>query len=114
MARPAAVVVASAILIGCGSDNLVSANGSPDRALSLAVGQDLALTFQSIGPGEYVSPPTISSPVVEFRDVALVTPAVPASVTQRFRFRAVAPGQAVIRFEHTGQGPAVEDTVNVQ
>ena len=114
ISRMAVAVVAAAMLPGCGSDNLVSANGGPDRTLSLAVGQELALTFQSIGPGEYASPPAISSPAVEFRDVALVTPAVPAGVTQRFRFRAVAPGQAVIRFEHTGQGPAVEDTVDVQ
>ena len=108
------VALALALALGCGSDDLVTANGAPDRSLSLAPGQQLELTLQSIGPGGYISPPAISSPAVQFIDVVVVTPAVPAGVTQRFRFRAVAPGQAVVTLQHTGQSAAVEDTINVR
>jgi hypothetical protein len=55
----------------------------------------------------------VSSAAVRFLDVRLVTPAVPAGPTQRFRFEAVGPGLAVIVFHHTVQGPAIEDTIDV-
>jgi hypothetical protein len=107
------LILALGLVAGCGSD-IVSENGVPDRTFALAVGSQLELTFQSIGPGEYLSPPAISSGAVEFLEVSLLTPGVPAGVTQRFRFRAALPGQAVITFQHTGQNPTVKDTVNVQ
>ena len=108
------LAVGLALALGCRSDDLVTANGAPDRSMSVAPGQHLELTLQSIGPGEYISPPAISSPAVQFIDVGLVTPAVPAGITQRFRFRALAPGQAVVTFQHTGRNPAVEDTIDVR
>jgi hypothetical protein len=33
--------------------------------------------------------------------------------TQRFRFKAAASGRAIISFQHTGQNPAIQDTVDV-
>jgi hypothetical protein len=87
--------------------------------LSLNVGQTLELTLQTIAPGEYASPLTISSTAIQFIDVKLVTPGVPAGVTQQFRFRAAAPGRAVIVFRHTGEssdpgaGLTVHDTIEV-
>jgi hypothetical protein len=101
------------------SDDVVGSNGIPSRSMSLKVGETLELTLQSIGPGEYASPPAISSASLRFLDVSLVTPAVPAGVTQKFRFRAQAAGRAVITFEHTGQssdrgaGLTIQDTVEV-
>lgn len=59
--RIRALTLPLALLLGCASDDLVSANGPPNRTLALALGQELGLTLQSIGPGEYASPPTISS-----------------------------------------------------
>jgi hypothetical protein len=104
----------AALLAACRAENLVSIPGTPDRTVFVAVGQELDMTLQTIGPGEYASPPTISSGALRFLDVIMVTPAVPAGPTQRFRFRAEAPGQAVVTFHPTGQSPAVEDTVNVR
>src|SRR4051812_8851233 len=95
------VMATLAFLAACNSDDLVSARATPDRMLSLSVGQELDLTLQTVGPGEYISPPAISSAAVHFLDVSLVSPAVPAGPTQRFRFRAEAPGQAVLTFQHT-------------
>ena len=99
-------------LAGCGQGPF-EANGIPSQTLSMMAGRELDLTLQTIGPGEYVSPPSVSSAVLRFLSVRLVTPPVPAGVTQRFRFEAVAPGTAVIVFHHTDDDPTIEDTVDV-
>ena len=98
-------------LAGC-SQGPLEANGSPSHTISIKAGRELELTLQTIGPGEYVSPPLVSSAAVRFLDVRQGTP-VPAGATQRFRFEAVAPGVAVIVFHHNLQGPTIEDTINV-
>lgn len=107
------VVSVGIMLMACSGDRLLSVDATPERAISLAAGHEFELTVQTIGPGEYLSPPTISSPSVSFVSVSLVSPAVPAGPTQRFRFRAEAPGQAVITFSHTDQNPNVVDTIDV-
>ena len=99
-------------LVGCGQGPL-EANGVPSQTLTIKAGRELELTLQTIGPGEYASPPLVSSAAVRFLDVWLVAPNVPAGPTQRFRFEAVRPGVAVIVFQHTAQGLTIEDTVNV-
>ncbi|HEX3197177.1 MAG TPA: hypothetical protein VHR39_06420 [Propionibacteriaceae bacterium] len=104
--------VVALALVGCGQGPF-EANGIPSRTVSIEAGRELDLTLQTIGPGEYASPPSVSSAVVRFLDVQLVTPPVPAGPTQRFRFETVAPGMAVIVFHHTAQAPTVEDTVTV-
>jgi hypothetical protein len=100
-------------LAGCGGSP-TEVNGSRGQTLSVTAGQELSLTLQSIGPGEYVSPPTVSSSALSFLDVQLVGPAVPAGVTQRFRFAALRHGRAIVVFHHTGQSRTVEDTVDVR
>ena len=106
------IVGAGLGLVGCGQGP-VEENGAPSHTLTVKAGRELELTLQTVGPGEYASPPSLSSGAVRFLDVQLVTPAVPAGPTQRFRFEAVQPGDAVIVFHHTGQDPTVEDTVHV-
>ena len=107
------LTVAIFLLGACGLEPL-SVSGSPSRTLSVAVGQELNVALQTIGPGEYEVPPAISSPSLRFIDVALVTPHVPAGPTQRFRFRAESRGQAIILFRHSGNNSAVSDTVEVR
>lgn len=109
---PLGGLIAALGLLGCG-ESPVEANASPSHTLSIKAGRELELTLQTIGPGEYASPPLVSSAVVRFLDVRQVTPPVPAGPTQRFRFEAVARGVAVIVFHHTAEGPTIEDTVNV-
>ncbi len=101
------------LLAACGTEPL-AVSGSPNRTLFVALGQELDLTLQTVGPGEYQSPPTVSSPSIRFLDVAFVGPAVPAGPTQRFRFQAEAPGEAIILFQHSGSNPPVSDTVEVR
>jgi glutamine synthetase type III len=116
--RILSLLSAIAVVAAC-SDDIVGANGVPSRSMSLKVGETLELTLQSIDPGEYASPPAISSALLRFLDVSLVTPAVPAGVTQKFRFSGQAAGRAVITFEQTGQssdpgaGLTIQDTVEV-
>jgi hypothetical protein len=107
------MIMILALLPACGADQALSVNGITTRTVSVRVGQDLDLTLQTIGPGQYVSPPSVSSGSLRFLDAAFVGPFVPAGPTQRFHFKADAPGQAVITFGHTGQNPVVQDTVNV-
>lgn len=97
--------------MGCGQAPL-EANGVPSQTLSIKAGRELELTLYTTGPGEYASPPLVSSPAVRFLDVRLGVPN-PAGPIQRFRSEAVRPGVAVIVFQHTVQGPTIEDTVNV-
>jgi len=104
---------AALLLIACGAEPLAQ-DGAPGKTVLVRVGQSLDLKLQTIGPGEYASPPTISSAAVRFLGVSLIGPPVPAGVTQRFSFQAVAPGSAIIVFRHTGQNPVVEDTVEVR
>lgn len=102
--------------LGCRAENAVAVVG-PDassHALAVRVGTEVRIRLQSIGPGEYASPPTISSASLRFEDVVLAAPHVPAGVTQEFRFTAVAKGQAVVAFTHSDNGPMIQDTVNVR
>jgi hypothetical protein len=110
--RSAVAVGAALALVACG-DNPLAVNGTPGRTIKVATGQEFTLKLQTIGPGEYASPPTISSPALQYLGVSFATPAVPAGPTQLFLFRAAAHGQAVVTFVHTGSNPSVEDTVVV-
>lgn len=103
-------------LAGCGESDPVWIDVARTESQTITVdpGAQFAITLQTIGPGAYESPPSISSPAVDFVDVTLVSPYVPAGPTQRFRFRAVEPGRAVIVFRHTGTMPEVRDTVQVR
>ena len=105
-------VLVIAGLLGC-SDGPLEVAGTPSQTLSIQAGRRLELTFQTVGPGEYASPPAVGSSAVRFLSMDVVTPAVPAGVTQRFRFEAVRPGVAVIVFHHTAGGATIEDTVQV-
>ena len=99
------------LLVACSEP--LSLDGIPSRTFSVRVGQELDLTLQTVGPGTYQSPPTISSSSLRFLDMTFVGPPVPAGPTQRYRFKAEAPGHAVILFQHSGNNLAVSDTVEV-
>jgi len=83
------------------------------ETLRIAVGQELDLTFQTIGPGEYESRPSISSSSLQFLDVTAFRPAPRAGLAQRFRFKGAIPGQAIVVIHHSGNSPVIHDTVNV-
>ncbi len=111
----ARVAGALCFLAGCTTEPLepLKVRGSQGQTFSLAVGQELDVTLQTIGPGQYESPPSVSSLSLRFLDVAFVGPFVPAGPTQEFRFEGTAPGQAIVVFTHSGNNPTITDTVNV-
>ena|SRR2546425_7531324 len=88
--------------------------GTEGQTLRVAVGEELELILHTVGPGEYQSPPTVSSPSLQFLDATLVYPNRPSGLTQRFRFKGVAPGQAIVVIRHSGNSPVMSDTVNVR
>jgi len=85
------------------------------ETLRIAVGEELELTFQTrpSDPGEYESPPSISSSSLQFLDVTAFRPAPQAGLAQRFRFKGAIPGRAIVVIHHTGKSPVIRDTVNV-
>lgn len=89
-------------------------SGQPGRTVQVTVHGEVQLRLQSIGPGEYVSPPQLSSAAVRFVGASLTGPAVPAGVTQLFSFVGAAPGTAIVTFVHTGTSGTIVDTIHVQ
>jgi hypothetical protein len=102
--------------LACGGSNPVSVSirGDTSQSLTVPAGTNFTVTLQTIGPGEYSSPPSVSSAAVHFLDASLVGPYVPAGPTQQFRFAALVPGKAIVVFQNTGMTSTVEDTVNVR
>lgn len=88
--------------------------GAPPRTMSVALNQELRVKLQTVGPGQYVSPPTLTGSALRFLGADVVGPYLPGGPTQEFRFKAVARGQTIIEFHHTQSGPAVSDTVIVR
>jgi hypothetical protein len=117
--RTVAALAMLAVLAGCASSSTlvdVPADGH-SRTIHADAGQEIAVTLGNVGPGTYGSPPVISSPVLSFVDVAVVPPYSPAGPTQRFRFRAVSSGRAVVRFQRvldTSVLMVVEDTIQIR
>lgn len=106
----------------CGGKNPVSVSitGSNNQSFTVPAGTEFTVTLQNIGPGEYSSPPSVSSGAVQFLDVSIVGPNIPAGPKQQFRFNAATRGTAIVVFRRTGAGagpemlPSVEDTVQVR
>ena len=105
-------------MTGCGSPSSPSGNelslGSGDngRVLSVRPGDEIHVTLQTIGPGEYELS-NVSSSAVVFLGVSFVTPVNPGGPRQLFQFRIVAVGRADISMPHTGLNPRFGITVDV-
>jgi len=84
------------------------------ETLRIAVGEELDLTLQTVGPGEYQSPPSVSSSSLQFLDATPITPTSRWGIAQVFRFKGVASGQAIVVIRHSGNSPVMSDTVNVR
>ncbi|AHG92884.1 hypothetical protein J421_5349 (plasmid) [Gemmatirosa kalamazoonensis] len=109
-AGAAALLLFVGIVGGC--DDPVSVSGE-NRRVSAGVGTEVVITLGTVRPGEFASPPEISSPSLEFVEMSYVG-ALPGGPTQRFRLRTVARGRAVVTFRHTFASRVVSDTVDVR
>jgi hypothetical protein len=89
-------------------------SGDNGRRLSVGLGDEIDVTLQTIGPGQYDERPSVSSPAVVFSNVSILTPPNPGGPRQLFQFTAAAAGDAVISIPHTVQNLRFEITVDVR
>ena len=107
------ILAAAVLLTACAKDPL-AVRSTQSQTLTIAVGQELDLTVGTVGPGEYESPPSISSTALRFLDAKVVPPYLPSGPTQLFRFQAEARGLALVVIRHSGNDPTIQDTVVVR
>ena len=78
--------------------NPVEVNGGAATSFSIALGQEIDIFLQTIGPGEYGAPPTVNGSAITFLEVTPGGLNDPGGPTQLFHFRGVEPGTAIITF----------------
>lgn len=101
--------------VACSADHLVSiGTGVDNHRVTTGIGGQGEVRLWGGGMGEYASPPTISGPAVTFLDVTDDGPPNPGGPTQRFRFRAVVRGTAIVTFTPLSVAPVVVDTIVVE
>ncbi|HEX8850518.1 MAG TPA: hypothetical protein VF761_13385 [Gemmatimonadaceae bacterium] len=112
------VALSTAGAFACGGPSIVGLEvGGRNQTIVAVQGQEIAVTLGNVGPATYASPPAISSSALTFLGVEVVPPYTPAGPTQRFRFRAVRAGQAIVTFRRVlGDSlvSVVEDTIRVR
>jgi len=109
------ILALTAAALSCGADGIVALNANErNRRVAARVGDRIDITLHTIGPGEFASPPAISSPAVVFLDVAYCGDPNPGGPIQCFHFRATQPGLAVITFTPTFVNAVVQDTIDVR
>jgi hypothetical protein len=103
-------VAGAALLLGqaCSSSGSASRleleNGDSGRTVVVAVGDEIRVTLQTIGPGQYGSP-TVSSGAVGFLGASPAGDPNPGGPRQLYRFEATASGRAEISIAHEGGVP---------
>lgn len=108
------VALVCVLLGACNGTSPLEVYGVPSSTLSIDVGQEVLITMRTIGPGDYVTPPVIAGSAIAFLGMSPPAVQVPAGVTQVFRFKGTARGQAIILFHNTDSHNAdVSDTVVV-
>jgi hypothetical protein len=112
---PLFVLVAAFLVESCHSPTgPLEALGTP-ATFSVVVNQEIDITTQTIGDGEFVVPPTVSGPAVAFLGMAALSGSnPPGGIRQIFRFKGVATGQTIILFHNTNLRQDVSDTVVVR
>lgn len=94
------------VVTACNEDNVLGVD-SRSQSIMARVGQEVEVTLGNVGPAIYESPPMMSSKVVNYLGVDVIPPNNPGGPTQRFSFRAVGPGEALVTFRRTLDGAPV-------
>jgi hypothetical protein len=89
-----------------GPDRINLDNSSNGNTVSVAPGDEIDITLQTIGPGEYGTP-TVSSGSIRFLGEFPAGLPPPAGVRQLFRFEAVTIGRADITILHSNPEPSL-------
>jgi hypothetical protein len=99
---PLFALVTAFLVEACHGLSPLEAYGEPPRTFSIAVGQTIDIQMGTVGPGEYMSPPTLIGSAVAFLGETSppgVNP--PSGLQQLFHFKGVASGQTIIVFHNT-------------
>ena len=110
-------VVSLAVLgaFACSADHIVSiGTGVDTHRVTTVVGGLVEVRLWGGAMGEYATPPAVSGAAVTFLDVSTDGPPNPGGPTQRYRFRAVAHGSAIVTFTPLEIAPVVVDTIVVE
>jgi len=83
------------------SDRVSLDNSSNGKTLSIAPGDKIDITLQTIGPGQYETPTVSSGSVRVLGEFSPTDPPNPGGPKQLFRFEAVTVGRAEITIPHT-------------
>jgi hypothetical protein len=91
---------------GChsSSDRINLSNSDSGRNLAVAVGDEIDVTLQTIGPGEFGSP-VLSSGSLRFLGESSPGAPNPGGARQLFRFEAAASGRAEVTIPHSRASP---------
>lgn len=115
--RPRLFALAAALLIEACGHSPLEVDGAPSGAFSIAVGQEIEISMGTVGPGSYMSPPTLNGAALSFLGVTSPSVASPGGDEQVFHFKGLATGATIIVFHPTEFGlarPDVSDTVVVR
>lgn len=94
-------------------DPLTIRNTAGQR-IRIDVGEELDLTLLTVGAGQYMAPPSISSGALRFLDAQIVRRRLTSGSEQLFRFQARSPGIVMVTIQHSGASPTIRDTVVIE
>jgi len=80
--------------------------------VEVAVGDEIDIELQTVGPGEYETP-AVSSDAVQFVSASQLTPPNPAGPRQLYRFEALQGGSAQVSIPHSGAADEFTVVVDV-
>jgi hypothetical protein len=95
-------------------DRMLTIRNTADQRIRIDVGQELDLTLLTVGAGQYMAPPSISSRALRFLDAQTVPRRLTSGSEQLFRFQGTSPGIVVVTIQHSGASPTISDTVVVE
>lgn len=99
------MLIVGLLVFGCGADPNAAEINSSDagKLLTFARNQEVDLTLQTIGGGQY-GEPEVSSPAVRFEGMSFPAVQNPGGPTQIYQFRAITQGSAVVTIPHSIAG----------
>jgi hypothetical protein len=113
----ALALLAAFVIAACHGPSPFEVYGPTTATFSIAIGQDIDIHMQTVGPGDFGSPPTLSGSAIEFLGVG-PGPGTndPGGIVQVFHFKGVVSGRTIVTFQRVNQDMSgnVVDTVTVQ
>jgi hypothetical protein len=116
--RLALVLLVVSVANACHERSPFEVYGPAAATFFIGIGQQIDIHMQTVGPGEFGSPPTLGGSTIAFLGVG-PGPIDPGGITQVFHFKGVTAGTTIITFQSIDNTPGfpqvnVVDTVTVR